>query len=156
MPAVPEGSYCEPVADWDEADSGAERGMLEALNFAREGGFPCEESEQAFAPPLAMRPELRCSARLHSLDMQENDFVGQVNLEGVGPEDRMRRAGYTFGVASESVAEVESMADWAPYEVLRWLFAAGGSDCKNLVDPRFDAVGIGRYQDLWTLDFAGP
>ncbi len=157
MPAVPEGSYCEPVADWDGEDADAERQLFQVLNFARDSGFACEGSEEAFAPPLAMRPELRCSARLHSRDMSENNYLNQVNLEGVGPEDRIRDAGYTtFGVASESVAQDETVPGRAPHEVLTWLFDAGGSDCKNLVDPRFDSVGIGRYGDLWTLDFAGP
>jgi hypothetical protein len=34
--------------------------------------------------------------------------------------------------------------------------AEGGYDCANLVDPAFNSVGIGRYDDLWTVDLAAP
>jgi uncharacterized protein YkwD len=156
MPAVPEGTYCEPVADWDEADADAERGLFQALNFAREGGFvACGEGDSADVRPLAMRPELRCAARLHSLDMSVTELFDHV-IGGVGPEERMRQAGYTFRVAAESIARDEAMVGGAPYEVLTRLVAAEGADCKNILDPAFDSVGIGRYEDLWTLDFAGP
>jgi hypothetical protein len=43
-----------------------------------------------------------------------------------------------------------------PPEAFEALFAAGGSECENLVDPRFDSVGIGNFEDIWVLDFTGP
>ena len=42
------------------------------------------------------------------------------------------------------------------YQAVAELFADGGSDCRNLMDSRFEAVGIGFFQGLWTLDFTGP
>jgi uncharacterized protein YkwD len=79
-----------------------------------------------------------------------------VNPDGVGPEDRMRRAGASFAVASESIARDPETGEFQNrYQAIAELFAAGGSDCNNLADARFDSVGIGVFQGLWTLDFAG-
>jgi uncharacterized protein YkwD len=169
MGAVPAGPYCESVATWEEPWEVAELELLEFLNFARETGGRCQPGEPRTAPPLVMRPELRCAARLHSRDMNDRQFFAHVNQDGVGPEDRIRQTGYSFGFASESIAEERDMSgpmEGGPmegpprYEPLQELFEAGGSDCDNLLDPRFDAVGIGFFEGdfgaFWTLDFAGP
>jgi len=153
---VPPGEYCASVADWDQSADSAERALLEVLNFARQSGVACEPDPPVTAPPVMMRPELRCAARLHSRDMSQRGFFDHVNPDGVGPEDRMRRAGSMFGVASESIARGEPGPSMDFYQVLAELIEAGGSDCNNIADPRFNAVGIGVYDGLWTLDFAGP
>jgi uncharacterized protein YkwD len=101
-----------------------------------------------------MKPELQCAARLHALDMAERDFFDHVGSDGTGPEDRIRRTGYTFGVAGESIAQGEGSSD--PFRAVEALLMSGESECENLVDPNFDSVGIGHFEDLWTLDFAGP
>jgi uncharacterized protein YkwD len=159
---VPPGEHCANAADWDGGAADAEQKLLEVLNFARERGEPCESNTGEAAPPLAMRAELRCAARLHSLDMVERDFFDHTNPDGTGPEERIRETGYSFRVASESICcEISESSgmdpyDMAPYDALAELFDAGGNDCKNLVDPWFDAVGIGYFGGYWTLDFAGP
>jgi uncharacterized protein YkwD len=162
-PSVPPGSHCESVSDWDEGWEGDERQLLYVLNGARGAagtdaaqaqGVGCDGAESAPAQPLVMRPELRCAARLHSRDMSVNNYVNHVNQDDDGPEDRIRATGYyAFGVAGESIAAPDWPAN--PSEILFALFEAGGSDCKNLLDPRFEEVGIGRFENLWTLDFAG-
>jgi hypothetical protein len=90
--------------------------------------------------------------------MYEQDYLDDVNKEGEGPEDRIRRAGYVdFRVASETFGQSDRIGEGqAPDRVLYELFAAGGSGCRNLVDPDFDSVGIGVFGDRFTLDFAGP
>jgi uncharacterized protein YkwD len=159
--AVPASEYCEPVSDWDSRSDAAEQELIEYLNFTRELGVGCEREAQAAVPPLTVSPELRCSARLHSLDMSERGFFDQTNPDGVGPEERMRRAGFSFRVASESIARDEEGNQMGPndesrYRALQQLFTDNGRDCDNLMDPRFETVGVGLYDGLWTLDFAGP
>jgi uncharacterized protein YkwD len=108
-------------------------------------------------PELRMEPELRCSARLHSLDMATRGFFSRVNPEGEGPAVRIERAGYDAGIAEETIAQSDQADGASPtVETLRELVLDGGVDCEILVDPRFDSIGIGYYEGLWTIDLAGP
>jgi uncharacterized protein YkwD len=157
LEAIPQGAHCESVVEWDSESAEAERGLFRFLNSARASALPCANQATGPLPPLELRPELRCAARLHSRDMSEREFFDHVNPDGVGPEDRMRRAGASFAVASETIARDAEMGEFQNrYQAIAELFDAGGSDCNNLADARFDAVGIGVFQGLWTLDFMGP
>jgi hypothetical protein len=154
--AVPMGEHCASVVEWDWRAAELEQELFRFLNFARESGFACAEEATAPLPPLQMRPELRCAARLHSRDMRERDFFDHINPDDEGPEERMRDAGAMFAVAGESIAQDLEMPEFDdPYQAVSGLFAEDGSDCRNVMDGRFEAVGIGLFQGLWTLDFTG-
>jgi hypothetical protein len=156
MHPVPDGDLCRPAANWDPGADAAERELLQLLNVARYYGIACDGGVATVATPLRMLPELRCAARLHSRNMSEGDFCSHVNLQDMGPEDRIRATGLPFGVVGESIlCDAPQGVRLTPTEVSTRLVAVGGSDCKNLVDARFTAVGIGRFEDFWTLDFAG-
>ncbi|HEX6271673.1 MAG TPA: hypothetical protein VFZ53_01470, partial [Polyangiaceae bacterium] len=90
-------------------------------------------------------------------DMVEREFFAHENPEGLGPEDRMRKAGYVVvGPTGESIARDPGDGEsTAAYRAIAALLAAGGTECENLVDARFDSVGIGHFGDLWTIDLAG-
>ncbi len=161
MPPPPE--CIDAFATWDPAAEDAEWELFDFLNFARQSGFACANSPGmppppgAPMPPIQMRPELACAARLHSRDMVEKGYFD--HFEGSdGPEARMRQAGYTtFRVASETIGgDPFFPGSTVTYDSLAAVFAGGGSECENLVDSRFDVVGIGVYGGVFTLDFAGP
>jgi uncharacterized protein YkwD len=148
---------CRVLEDWPEEFASAEVGLLDFLNSKRALGVVCAgDTTGVYVPPLAMKPPLRCAARLHSRDMAERNFFDHMNPDGVGPEDRMRRTGYTFRFATETIARDEQSESMAPYQAFERLLAEGGYDCANLVDPAFNSVGIGRFDDLWTVDLAVP
>jgi hypothetical protein len=159
---VPDGSHCESVAEWDPAADYNEQELVQYLNFAREAGLACGSNDPVQAGPLVVSPALRCAARLHSRDMSERGFFDHVNPDGVGPEERMRQAGATFRVASESITFDEWRGDQGgPGNQERWqslseLLMDRGADCENAVDPSFDQVGVGLFDGLLTLDFTGP
>jgi hypothetical protein len=147
---------CEGITEWSEESAEAEYRVFELLAFGREFGFACPTGTSSIgAPYLVMRHELQCAARRHSRDMNEREFFDHVNPDGENPEDRIRRTGYAFGLVGESIVRASGGPDMDPYQVLESIALAEG-ECDNLVDTRFDSVGIGRYGDLWTLDFAGP
>ncbi len=151
----PRGS-CEGLAEWPDEAAAAEFAVLDFLNFGRSSGFACNGSSSTTAPPIVMKPELQCAARLHSRDMAMRNFFDHTNPDGETPEDRIRKTGYPFGAVGESIARASGAPEAVPYEVLESLAAEGGMECEILLDPRFDSVGIGQFSDLWTLDFAGP
>jgi uncharacterized protein YkwD len=156
--AVPSNDYCASVVAWDSDAEQMEQTLFESVNVARQLGYGCgPETEMGEpVPPLEMKPELRCAARLHSSDMAEGNYLLSLDSNGDSPEDRMRDAGYAFGRAAEIVAEENKMPQGmdrreALFEAIR----AGGSDCQTLLYDRFDAIGIGVFENKWTLDFAG-
>jgi hypothetical protein len=154
---VPSTGACAEVASWDDAAANTEQELLRFLNFARDSGSRCGSDPHDTVIELVMQPELRCAARLHSRDMSERDFFDHVNPDGDGPAERMRAAGYVFNVSGESIERLrlsDPMGD--RYQALSDLLSSDGPDCRSLLDARFDAVGVGVYGDLLTLDFAGP
>jgi hypothetical protein len=155
---VPPGTYCAEVAAWDPGFAAAESAFLSNLDFARRVGVSCGMQPGDPPPPpgesigpLMLDPALTCSARLHSKALSEGRDLG------VGPEDRMRAAGARFRVASESVDQrpPPSGPSMPPYDPILAIIQEGGPRCYNLLDPRFDSVGIGVYRDFITLDFTG-
>ena len=151
-----EGS-CAGTENWPAELGYGESSLLDAINALRTHGFDCETGGMA-APvqPVALKPELQCAARRHTRDMIEHDFFDHVNPEGVGPEDRMRRTGYEFRVWGEVIVYADEGSVPFPFEAFDALLAEGGGDCRNLVDPLFDSVGVGHFGDFWTVDLTGP
>jgi uncharacterized protein YkwD len=154
---VPAGEYCAGVADWPESAQVAEQSIASAVSAVRAVGASCSGPDRnVMSRPVGVEPALRCAARLHAKDMFERAFFSHTNPDGEGPAERMTRAGYVFGVSGETIAEGELSEPEAAFDVLAGIFATGGSECETIMNPRFDAVGVGSHEGLWTLDFAGP
>ncbi|HMI91375.1 MAG TPA: hypothetical protein VK509_08425 [Polyangiales bacterium] len=146
---VPDLAHCADAADWPVELAAAELQLFAAINAARAEGIRCGDDEEREREPLVLVPELRCSARLHSLDMYENDYVGRENGDGDDFRDRIRATGLDARAMDESIER----SDDEPAQLLEHLLE-DWDDCGNLINPELDGVGIGHYADLWTLDFA--
>src|SRR5690606_30235384 len=85
-PDVPATDRCAAVADWDPEWVQFEEEVLLLVNEFRSAPADCGvEGQFAAAPPLSMNPILRCSARLHSLDMFERNYFEHETPDGVDP-----------------------------------------------------------------------
>jgi uncharacterized protein YkwD len=151
---VPDTAFCADAADWPAELAAAELQLFAAINAARADGIRCGDDQQREREPevrqaLVLVPELRCSARLHSLDMYENDYVGRENGDGDDFRDRIRATGLQARAMDESIER----SDDPPAELLEHLLE-DWDDCGNLINSELDGMGIGHYADLWTLDFA--
>jgi hypothetical protein len=159
----PEPAYCDAVASWPEDSAQDEETLFTLIGLLRQNvngplsGFAagCIDAGIASAPPLMMNRELRCAARLHSVDMYEGEYFDHETLDGVGPQARIELTGYSASVYGESIArgeiDVGLAGDSALFEDL-----LRPPECENLFDSGFNQVGIGYHEGLWTLDFAGP
>jgi uncharacterized protein YkwD len=160
---VPTGMHCAPARDWNTAWADFEAEVLVLTNEARARGADCgEEGMFNATTPLTMNPILRCSARLHSADMGEQEYFDHENLDMLDPFDRMMEAGYVGMAMGENIA----MGQQTPDEVVAgWIDSDG--HCANIMSPLFTELGVGYWEGeaenrffngnkLWTQNFGTP
>lgn len=87
-------------------------------------------------PALRRDTRLDAAARLHSQDMEDRDFFGHTNPDGLNPSARAQAQGYTLG-AGENIAKgyrsaVAVMAGWT----------SSTGHCQNLLGAARD-IGVG-------------
>ena len=142
--------HCEGVQDWPADLARSEDELLQLINAVRGSGFEC--GGRLFDPrrPLLPSVELRCSARLHSMDMVRSGFVGRQGSDNSLPVDRMEAAGFPVGEADEAVANGELTA----VDAFQDFRNHGTNVCRLLADRDFTHIGVGRYQGHWTVDLA--
>jgi uncharacterized protein YkwD len=158
---VPMTDHCEAVAVWDEEWTQWEDEVLLLVNEYRAEGADCGE-EGVFGPadPLETDEVLRCSARLHSLDMFDRMYFDHVNPDGLDPFNRMELAGFSGSTMGENIA----MGQTDPVEVMvAWIDSDG--HCSNILNPNYTLIGVGYYpgspdnfraRNYWTQNLGAP
>lgn len=160
---VPSSAHCAPASQWDPAWTEFESEVLRLTNEARAKGADCgSEGKFDATTALTMSPILRCSARLHSADMGEQDYFSHTNLEMINPFQRMMMAGYSGQAMGENIAKGQQ----TPEEVVSgWLESDG--HCANIMGPMYTEIGVGYWEGeaesrffngnkLWTQNFGRP
>jgi uncharacterized protein YkwD len=158
---VPATSLCADVADWDPEWVEFEEDVLTLVNESRSRPADCgAEGMFAAAPPLSMDPILRCSSRLHSLDMFDRNFFEHTNPDGVDPFERMQDAGFVGNAMGENIAQGQV----TPAQVMQsWMDSDG--HCSNVMSPNFSLIGVGFHpgagqrgigSNYWTQNFGAP
>lgn len=157
---IPDLDYCAPTEQWDMEWAAWEYEVLELVNEYRAQGADCG-SQGSFdaAGPLSMDENLRCAARVHSLDMYERGFFEHTNPDGDDPGDRMDAAGYEGRAWGENIA----MGQRSPMDVVDgWMDSDG--HCSNIMNDRYTLIGVGyhpgdedsfRNANYWTQTFGG-
>ncbi|MEY2931818.1 MAG: hypothetical protein RL033_2567 [Pseudomonadota bacterium] len=158
---VPSSAHCAAVSDWDPLWVQFEEEVLLLVNEARSEPADCgEEGVFPAAGPLVMDPVLRCSARLHSLDMFERHFFNHTNPDGKDPFERMAAAGFHGSGAAENIA----VGQTSPAQVTQsWMDSDG--HCSNVMRRSYTMLGVGYHPGLgkrglgsnfWTENFGAP
>jgi uncharacterized protein YkwD len=160
---VPPSEHCAAVALWNPQWVAFEGEVLDLTNEQRARGATCGDyGPFPSAPPLAMNPMLRCSSRLHSLDMGEHDYFSHDNPDGLDPFARMAAAGYAGLTMGENIAKGQQ----SPDEVVHgWMDSPG--HCVNIMNPQYTELGVGFFagaadsdtyngNTLWTQNFGAP
>ncbi len=161
---VPDTDYCRPVSDWDPDWSLWEQQALELVNERRAQGADCgTEGSFESSEPLQMDPMLRCSARLHAMDMAVQGYFQSQSPDGRTFMDRINDAGYTGMNYSENIGTNYA----SPGELIDGLMGSDGV-CANLMNPAFVDAAVGFYEPenadglsyetsrMWTIDLAAP
>lgn len=132
------------------ASASQERSKLIRLILAQTNA----ERARTGAGALALNSQLARAAQGHSVNMARRQLMAY-GLDGRGPGDRIRAAGYRFSTWSENVAVGQS-----PQQVVKaWMDSPGHR--RNILDPRFTEIGIGIAQGpdaryYYTQNFGRP
>lgn len=147
----PEGAQipeCSHLGLWPIELENFEDEVLEIVNQVRSEGANCG-SRGSFDPvgPLVMNENLRCAARLHSVDMVERGYFAHESPEGVGPGQRAAEAGYSN---ASTVGENIAQGQQSPESVMHsWMNSDG--HCANIMQAGYDEIGVGvTAQMMWT------
>ena len=118
-------------------------------------GINAARARNGVSPQLRWEDQLGAVARAHSEDMTRRGYFDHDSPEGLGPSDRIDRAGYScwkgshYGVAENITIElvssdIDRMADGA---VQSWLNSRGHRI--NLLGKQYDRTGIGASFGTW-------
>lgn len=140
---------------WPEEYARSEEAVLAQVNALRARGATCGGATLPAVPPLAMSPELRQAARLHSADMATQNYFDHTSQGGRSFGQRAAEAGYRGAPVGENIAAGSAGAEAT---FTQWLNSPG--HCQNMMSGRATEIGIGhayddgaRYGHYWTQVF---
>ena len=137
------------------------RAELEAVAKAADielkvhAGINAERARNGVDPQLSWDDQLGAVARAHSEDMTGRGYFSHDTPEGMGPSDRIDRAGYScwkgshYGVAENIAIEIASgdLDEVAAEAVQSWMDSPGHRT--NLLGRQYDRTGIGVSFGKW-------
>ena len=120
--------------------------ILEQVNELRKTGCECGGEWMPPVPPVAWDSTLAETGRLHSTDMHDQEYFDHTGRDGSKPWDRAGRLGYRSSSMGENIAH----GYHNEAAVFRgWRYSPG--HCKNMMAAGFKDMGVGRYDDYWTM-----
>ncbi len=139
-------AHCEAQADWDPAWAQFEADVVVLVNENRAKGATCGSETFGPAGNVVAEAQLRCAARLHSMDMAVRGFFDHTNPDGESPWDRVDKTDYTGFASGENIAA--GYPD--PEAVMQgWMDSPG--HCSNIMNPDNNELGVGYYEgNYWT------
>jgi hypothetical protein len=154
---VPPNLYCAQAASWPADLAAAEDELFRSINLFRSGsGNGCAQFSYGNDPPLTLAPALRCSARLHAVDMAARGFFNQTNPDMVTPSQRMAVAGFPNSAAAEDIGSGPVPRISPDVVGLPDVVVAGEPTSCALGDPNLGYAGVGHYGNFWVIDVANP
>ncbi|MFY0253076.1 CAP domain-containing protein [Chitinophaga sp. 30R24] len=121
--------------------------LLQLVNGLRSHGCNCGGIAMPPVAALTWNGLLEKAAYNHSKDMALNKYFDHNGLDGSTPGARLDAVGYHWNFYGENIA-TGNMDEQAV--VLGWLNSP--KHCHNMMDPNFTEIGVGRYNELWTME----
>ena len=122
--------------------------LLELVNNYRQSGCNCGSKYFPPAEPVVWNGLLENAAKIHSNDMNQNNFFNHIGSNGNGPGDRISYVGYVWVKCGENIAKgYKSEND----VIISWIKSEG--HCTNIMDPNFKDMGVATSGIYWTQVF---
>jgi uncharacterized protein YkwD len=122
--------------------------VLSLVNEARRKGCQCGDTWYYPAAPLVLNARLDKAALAHSQDMQKKKYFSHVSPDGRKAGKRIQTQGYNWRAYGENIAHGYRSEKQV---VEGWLSSPG--HCRNIMNPAFKEMGIGRSGTYWTQTF---
>lgn len=123
--------------------------VLDEVNALRARGCKCPGSRYSPpAPALQWNEKLEQAAQAHADDMYRGRYFSHNSTDGTSFSDRMTRAGYDWYIAGENIAKGQPTARAV---VDAWAGSKG--HCENMMNPKFQDMGVGKTGPYWVQDF---
>lgn len=142
------GSACE-LTDSDQA-------MLDLVNLARAEARDCGAISFAATQPVSWNCQLMEAAKVHSVDMANNDFFNHSGSDGLQVSHRVTATGYDWRAVGENIAAGYPNESAA---VAALLDSPG--HCENIMNPDYQEFGSASeftnrrvFPSYWTQVFA--
>jgi uncharacterized protein YkwD len=155
-PQLPDSSTTEPTVT-NELQT-----LLTLVNEVRGQGYDCATSKdnEKTVPLLTLQSILNNVALKHSLDLEASGTTTQMHVTPEGARhyqagttfiERVEAEGYKWAAVGENVA----YNFVTPKQVIEaWLESP--EHCKNIMNPKYSELGLGKAGDYWTQVFAAP
>jgi uncharacterized protein YkwD len=132
--------------------------LLKLVNEARSVQRNCGSKMFVATHALTPNSKLTLAAQKHSQDMSINKQLshttqpGAINYApGTTFDARIKQEGYVFKTAGENIAQGFNNSE----SVLKaWLASEG--HCRNIMNPAFTEIGLGKEGSYWSQSFAAP
>ncbi len=135
--------------------------LLVLVNEVRSKGYDCGSAGQfAATKPLIAQSNLTAAAQKHSADLDATKTTKDMHVTPEGAlnysagmtfTERIDTEKYDWGMAGENVA-----FNYATSELVMKAWLASSGHCKNIMNPKFTELGLGKAGAYWTQVFATP
>ncbi|WP_375560747.1 CAP domain-containing protein [Bernardetia sp. OM2101] len=143
----------EPNQDADDTNSATNfnvnsQELVDLVNRYRTEGCRCGSEQMPPVSTITWNETLAKTAYLHSKDMNDKNYFSHTGQDGSSFTERMERQGYSWRAAGENIAKGYAN-ETAVIE--GWIDSEG--HCRNIMNPNFEEMGVGKEGDYWTQVF---
>lgn len=122
--------------------------LVNLVNKYRTEGCTCGSEQMPAVSTITWNETLAKTAYLHSKDMNDKNYFSHTGKDGSDPGDRMERQGYNWRTYGENIAKGYANEK----DVIEgWINSEG--HCRNIMNPNFQEIGIGKEGEYWTQVF---
>ena len=123
--------------------------ILELVNEVRQKGCDCGSEYFPAVENVVWNEKLETAAQNHSYWMNKNNKLDHTGDDNSSPGDRITDAGYDWTTYGENIA-----AGYTTEELVieGWLKSDG--HCKNIMNGKFEEMGLATSGSYWTQVFA--
>ena len=122
--------------------------LLELVNNYRQKGCNCGSEYFPSAEPIVWNDLLESAAKIHSDDMNKNNFFSHTGSDGNNAGYRISNVGYNWSTCGENIAKGYKTEDDV---IIGWINSEG--HCKNIMNPDFKEMGVATSGEYWTQVF---
>ncbi len=122
--------------------------LVDLVNKTRTEGCTCGTERMPVVGKITWNETLAKTAYLHSKDMNDQNYFSHTGKDGSDPGIRMERQGYNWRTYGENIAKGYANEKAV---VEGWINSEG--HCRNIMNPNFEEMGLGREGEYWTQVF---